>query len=407
MIVFWNFNHFVVGEGFGRGRVYLNDPASGPRMVSDEEFDQAFTGVVLTFELTPEFKRGGERRTLLKLLGERLPGSRLAIGYIILATFALVLPNIVVAGFSRVFVDNIIVGGMSKWLRPLLLVMAVTAGFKAVCTYWQQRILLRLETKLSLTSSSRFLWHVLRLPMEFFGQRFGGEIGSRVETNDRVAMLLAGELATNVVGTFLIGFYAALMLQYNVTLTLISIAIAVINLLTVRYVARKRVDNNRKLLQERGKMLGTAMAGLQTMETLKSSGSESDFFSRWVPSQGCERGAGVWRIIAISREHAFTPYIAQRCCSAGYRWSSRHGRNLDRRHADYVSVPGVGFHRSGEQDCFAGREISGSGGRLSENRGRSQVPGLRIIGRVSGDTSRRCLGTTRRMGRSKPSNVWI
>jgi NHLM bacteriocin system ABC transporter peptidase/ATP-binding protein len=285
MIVFWNFNHFVVVEGFGRGRVYLNDPASGPRMVSDEEFDQAFTGVVLTFELTPEFKRGGERRTLLKLLGERLPGSRLAIGYIILATFALVLPNIVVAGFSRVFVDNIIVGGMSKWLRPLLLVMAVTAGFKAVCTYWQQRILLRLETKLSLTSSSRFLWHVLRLPMEFFGQRFGGEIGSRVETNDRVAMLLAGELATNVVGTFLIGFYAALMLQYNVTLTLISIAIAVINLLTVRYVARKRVDNNRKLLQERGKMLGTAMAGLQTMETLKSSGSESDFFSRWAGFQ--------------------------------------------------------------------------------------------------------------------------
>jgi len=281
VIVFWNFNHFLVVEGFGRGKVYLNDPACGRRVVSDEEFNQSFTGVVLTFEKTAGFKKGGEKRTLIKLLRKRLPGSRLAIAYVVLATFALVLPNIVIAAFSRVYIDNVLVGGMTKWLRPLLLVMALTACFKAFCTYWQQRSLRRLETKLSLTSSSGFLWHVLALPMEFFAQRFGGEIGSRVELNDRVALLLSGELATNVVGIFLIGFYAALMLRYDVTLTVASVAIAAINLLAVRYVARKRTDNNRKLLQERGKMLGTAMAGLQTIETLKASGSESDFFARW------------------------------------------------------------------------------------------------------------------------------
>ena len=117
--------------------------------------------------------------------------------------------------------------------------------------------------------------------MEFFGQRFSGEIGSRVELNDRVATLLSGELATNVVSIFLIGFYAALMLHYDVVLTVASILIAIMNLFAVRYVTRKRTDNNRRLLQERGKMLGTAMAGLQTIETLKASGSESDFFAKW------------------------------------------------------------------------------------------------------------------------------
>ena len=93
--------------------------------------------------------------------------------------------------------------------------MALTALLTGALTWLQQSYLLRLETRMAVTSSSRFLWHVLRLPVEFFSQRFAGDIGSRVGINDRVAQLLSRDLATNVLGTLMIVFFGAVMFQYD------------------------------------------------------------------------------------------------------------------------------------------------------------------------------------------------
>lgn len=281
MIVFWNFNHFLVVEGFRGDKVYLNDPAVGPRQVSADEFDQGFTGVVLVFEKGPDFTRGGERSSLWKSLKKRLPGSRLSILFLMLATLGLVVPGLVAPIFSKIFIDNFLVGGMKTWLKPLMLAMGITVLVQAILTYLQQNALARLEMKLALASSSRFFWHVLRLPIEFFAQRFAGEISGRVEINDQVATLLSGSLATNLVNIIMIGFYAVLMFQYDVLLTSVGIVIAATNLFALQYVSRRRTDQNRRLLQEKGKFLGTSMTGLQILETLKSTGAETGFFSRW------------------------------------------------------------------------------------------------------------------------------
>ena len=281
VIVFWNFNHFLVVEGFGRDKVFLNDPASGPRTVSMEEFDQSFTGVVLTFQKGSDFKTGGEKPSIVQSLRRRLAGSRLGLVYMILATLALVLPNIVVPIFSKIYIDNFLIGGRVSWLKPLLLAMAFTAILRAVFTHLRLRMLTRFEMKLALAGSGKFFWHLLRLPMQYFSQRSAGDIGSRVAINNRVAALLSGDLASNFVSILLIGFYAALMIQYDVVLTMIGVSIATINILALRYMSRSRVDKNRKLAQEYGKLMGVSMSGLQTVETLKATGGESDFFARW------------------------------------------------------------------------------------------------------------------------------
>jgi NHLM bacteriocin system ABC transporter peptidase/ATP-binding protein len=285
MIVFWNFNHFLVVEGFGKDGVYLNDPAEGRRWVEDEEFDESFTGVVLVFEKEVGFKRGGEKPSVFQMLARRLPGSRLALLYLMLATLGLAVPNLVIPVFFKIYVDNLLVAGLASWLAPLLLAMTLTAIVKALLTFLQQDSLMQTELKLALTSSAKFFWHVLQLPTEFFAQRYAGEVASRLQLNDRVATLLSGDVATNLVNILLIGIYAALLIQYDAVLTLIGIVTAAVNIGALRFVQRRRVDQNRHFLQEQGCLMGVSVSGLQTIETLKSSASESDFFARWAGYQ--------------------------------------------------------------------------------------------------------------------------
>jgi NHLM bacteriocin system ABC transporter peptidase/ATP-binding protein len=285
MILHWNFNHFVVLEGFRKKWAYINDPATGPRRVTAEELDQAFTGVVLVFSPDEHFARGGALPSLYRSLRTRLDGSRAALLYVVLAGLALVVPGLVAPAFSRVFVDELMVKGMHRWLGLLLFAMGVTAALLASLVWLQQSHLLRLETRLSVAQSGKFFWHVLRLPVGFFTQRFAGEIGTRVAINDRAAQLLSGDLATTILSVVVIAFYAVVMVQYDPLLTAVGVSIAALNVGALRWVSRKRVDLAMRLQQDRGKLSGIAMGGLQTIETLKATGSEGDFFARWSGQQ--------------------------------------------------------------------------------------------------------------------------
>ncbi len=280
-IVFWNFNHFLVVEGFRRGRVYLNDPASGPRTVTMEEFDEAFTGVVLVMEPGPEFTPGGRKPSLLRALRRRLAGSWSALLYCLVAGLLLVLPSMASAVFSQIFVDKILVQGLYDWVRPLLLGMILSALLRGLVMRLQRRYLRRLKVKLAAVMSSRFLWHLLHLPANFYAQRFAGEIISRIHSNTKVAEVLSGQLATTTIDLITMLLYAAVMIQYDVILTAIGIGFSALNFFALRWMSRRRTDINMRLLQDEGKGEGAAVAGLQTMETLKASALESEFFIRW------------------------------------------------------------------------------------------------------------------------------
>jgi ATP-binding cassette, subfamily C, bacterial len=281
VILFWEFNHFVVLEGIRRGRAYLNDPSSGPRTVSLEELDQSFTGVVLVMEPGPDFIPGGQQPGIIRALRTRLRGAGAVLAYCVIASFLLVLPGLTVPVLTQVFVDQVLLAGLQDWLRPLLLGILLTAACRSGLLYLQLRALRRLKLKLATVMSSGFLWHLLHLPSSFYDQRYAGEIGQRLALNDKVAMILSGRLATTVIDGLMMLVYASVMLQYDVVLTLIGLGCALVQVVALQGMARWHVDTNMRALQEVGRLNGLSLAGLRMIDTLKASALESAFFARW------------------------------------------------------------------------------------------------------------------------------
>ncbi|OKH53353.1 NHLP family bacteriocin export ABC transporter peptidase/permease/ATPase subunit [Calothrix sp. HK-06] len=280
-IVFWNFNHYLVVEGFSKNQVYLNDPATGRRTVSLEEFSRAYTGVVLMMQPGPEFETGGQKINIITALASRLQHSQSTILFCFIAGLLLTIPRLAVPGFTQVFVDEILITQRQDWIRPLIIGMVIAAVLRILLARLRLTYLRSLMLKLSVTLSGQYMWHILRLPVGFYAQRFAGEISSRVLLNDKVADVLSGRLATTVIDAVMMVFYFLIMLQYDFVLTSIATGFAAINFFALQFLSQTRVDANMKLAAEYGKVNGVAIAGIQTIETIKASGLESDSFTKF------------------------------------------------------------------------------------------------------------------------------
>ena len=265
-ILFVNMNHFVVFEGVTKQGFQINDPAGGRRTIPADEFDGMFSGLVLAFEPSDDFQPGGAAPAILPGLWAMArqslrPLTLLAAAGVLLAVFSLLLP-----GFQRIYLDRILIGRLDDWVYPLAITLGIVAPLVAFLTWLHGRLMANIGAKLSIVLSSRLVWHVLRLPVVFFTQRYAGMISSRVALADQLVLVASQGLSQVLINVSLLLLLTLVMLQYSVSLTLICLGLTLFNAL---------------LFQRQRK----AMQGLRMMETLKSTGTDGLFFAKWAGLQ--------------------------------------------------------------------------------------------------------------------------
>ena len=284
-IIHWNFNHFVVLNGFRGDKAVLNDPAKGTYTVSMKAFDEAFTGICLFFEPGEDFKPEGKPQSMMSYAKQRLTGAGTAIVFVTLTAVISALLGVITPAFSRVFLDRLLTGENPDWLMPFTLALAGISVIQLVVAWIQAVYSLRINGKLAVVGNTTFMWKVLRMPMEFFSQRMAGDIQGRQSANAEIAGQLVNTFAPLALDAAMMVFYLVVMLRYSVVLTLIGLASVLANLTLSRVISKKRINITRVQMRDAGKLAGTTVAGIEMIETIKASGAENGFFEKWAGYQ--------------------------------------------------------------------------------------------------------------------------
>ena len=284
-IIHWNFNHFVVLDGFQGRHAYINDPARGEVRITMEELDQAFTGICLQITPGPAFEPGGKRKSTLDFARKRLRGAGAAVAFVLISTVISSLFGIINPIFSRFFMDRLLTGENRELLMPFIILLSLM-GLAQVVVSWVQAIYSRkIDGKMSVVGSSEYMWKILRMPMEFFSQRMAGDILQRQSTNATIAGTLVNTLTPLLLNTLMMFFYLFVMLRLSPLLTLIGIVTIVLNLLTSQLISSKRVNITRVQMRDAGKLVAATVSGIQMVETIKASGAENGYFQKWAGYQ--------------------------------------------------------------------------------------------------------------------------
>ena len=286
LILFWQFSHFVVLEGFDGRNFYLNDPATGRRRLTAEEFSKGFSGIALRFKRGADFTPGGERPSLFEQLRTVLAGSWRVLTAVFACAFMLALLSLIVPASLGVFVDEVL-ARHGRWGG---LVAALLGGgvLVYVLSLLKHRFLKRLAVRISVTGYDRGLSRLLRLPVAFFEHRLVGDLTDRVSSIDRIAKNLTEEFLVLIIDMAMSAVLVIAMLAYDVRLTLVVLLLAVLHGMLAHFLGGARTVRSQAMRREQGLLIGVGMQMLSHADNLRMTGADDRFFTRWSGQQARE-----------------------------------------------------------------------------------------------------------------------
>lgn len=284
-IIHWNFHHFVVLCGFQHGRAILNDPEKGRCVVSADDFDRSFTGVCMFFEPGEEFVARGKEESMFSYARKRLAGERAVVVFVLLTTLIGLIFGIINPTVQYFFVDRLFSERNPSWVLPFVFVVSVFAVMQILLSWVEIVYLTRVRGRFGIAGCTKYLWHVMHLPMDFFSQRLAGSIDQRKEVNAEIDYTLLSNIVPCLLNGFMIIVYLAVMSNYSLLLTAIGLTSIVIKLFVQNIVSGMRVNISRVQTRDENILSGRTISGFEMIETIKSTGSENAFFEQWSGTQ--------------------------------------------------------------------------------------------------------------------------
>lgn len=283
VILHWRFSHYIVFEGIKGDKVYINDPAFGRQVVTLQELDSAFTGIVIAIEPTEYAVK--HKQSLLQQVKQYILIACQAIktgrwlntmALMMLSTLPLILSSL-----NSVYINHVLLGGKSNWLLVTLLLSAGISVGLMLSTLLQQwlefeSLSVIIQKKISLIFTKVLEWPVLLFQLrpvsEFIIVMNSLEIGLRSKLEGK---------ANITANAFLVLVLSVGLLVLNPRLAALMIMLLIGFMLGMHHISRKKMPLEQQLMSAEAYYFSMGLAFLNNLENIVIAGMQETVYEHW------------------------------------------------------------------------------------------------------------------------------
>ncbi|MBS5912624.1 MAG: peptidase domain-containing ABC transporter [Paenibacillus macerans] len=279
LILFWDNNHFVVMEKFGKYKVSILDPAKGRYGINIKELGEKFSGFVLSLTPRDLFTPKKRKKEFFFILSV-LKGWKLLFSIILVALFLQAL-GVFIPQLTQWFIDVVIGGQHQNLLFPFSaaigLLFLYILGFHCLRGW----LIAKLQSKIDTTMMTQYIGRLFMLPYNFFENRKGGELVFRANSNILIRNVLSNRVVSIIIDCLSFITFAALMLNKMVSMGIIVIIIGIFMLGFIflsSYISQRL---SRQEVSTQTELYGFLSENIQNITDLKLLGAERDAVAKW------------------------------------------------------------------------------------------------------------------------------
>ena len=293
-IAHWNQNHFVVIYKVTTTHVWIADPGAGRFKLNRADFEKSWIsdneqGVLILFDPSPEFynldspanSKSGSFSGLFQYL-RPYKGliSQLIIGMLLGSVFQLIFPfltqSIVDVGIENQnieFIYLILAGQVMLFLSQLIV------------SFFQNRILLHIGTRINVALVTDFLIKLMHLPIGFFDTKMTGDLMQRIGDQSRIESFLTQSSLSIIFSVINFIVFSIVLLLYNPTIFFVFIVAAFCYITWVSIFLKKRKEIDYVRFQQASDNQSSLIELIQGMAEIKLQGSERKRRQKWASIQ--------------------------------------------------------------------------------------------------------------------------
>ncbi|MBQ9159255.1 MAG: ATP-binding cassette domain-containing protein [Erysipelotrichaceae bacterium] len=303
VVVNWKKRYFVIVTKVDKETISVIDPAKGKYKAPYNSFRKNYGGMMLTFAKGPNFVADGKKESMYSLIKDRVKPIMKPIIAMIILTLICISTDLALSRGMKFMMDDIVTD--SGFIRELIEqnmlpsnqaqgLSIITSGFMFIMYFGtlfqmffqikKNRVVNQTSRRQMALSNSGMIKKMMNLPLRFFEQYSVGELMGRLDSNEKLEDSIMNSLIPRMINTFMTIFYFFMIFSYDKTIALVSLAIEAVYFVITLKLQEQNAILSRANATSSNSLNSSVLNGMNMIETIRSTGSEKDFFSMWYES---------------------------------------------------------------------------------------------------------------------------